>query len=80
MRFSLRWLPFVLVAIFASLAGPAFAASLDDAIAAYKKNDFAGGGRRCSRNWPRAATRKPSTISDISITSEKASPRTTLRR
>ncbi len=42
MRFSLRWAPFVVVAIFASLAGPAFATSLDDAIAAYKKNDFAG--------------------------------------
>lgn len=42
MRFSFRWLPFVLTAIFASLAGPAFAASFDDAVAAYKKSDFAG--------------------------------------
>jgi len=41
MRSSLRRLTFALVAIFAALAGPAFAASFDDAIAAYKKNDFA---------------------------------------
>lgn len=42
MRFSLRWAPFLLLAMFASLAGPAFAASFDDAVAAYKKSDFAG--------------------------------------
>ncbi len=41
MRSSLRWSGFALVATLGALQAPAFAASLDDAIAAYKKHDFA---------------------------------------
>lgn len=41
MRYSLRRFRFTLVAISGALQAPAFAASLDDAIAAYKKHDFA---------------------------------------